>query len=255
MRTAVLNVARVALLAGPTVLAFFTGGYFETQQAVAGLIAWLLVVVALLASSRPLPARKGCVACHRGPRRPGRVDAAVDQLGSGRGQRLPVRADRDAVHRRAAGGGDAPPGPRRSENRRTGAGRRRADRDRLRNLRPAISRRAPLLALDHGRGEARATAHVLERDGRARGARVRAVRAALWRQHAAARACASSAPPPQRRSASACISASRAGRCLPAPQGWSRSSSSRGAASSYTGLGWRSPPARWPRSPLPRSRV
>ncbi len=55
MRTAVLNVARVALLAGPTVLAFFTGGYFETQQAVAGLIAWLLVVVALLASSRPLP--------------------------------------------------------------------------------------------------------------------------------------------------------------------------------------------------------
>ncbi len=54
MRAVGLNVARAALLAGPTVLAFFTGGYFETQQAVAGLIAWLLVVVALLCSSRPL---------------------------------------------------------------------------------------------------------------------------------------------------------------------------------------------------------
>ncbi len=55
MRAVALNVARAALLAGPTVLAFFTGGYFETQQAVAGLVAWLLVVVALLCSSRPLP--------------------------------------------------------------------------------------------------------------------------------------------------------------------------------------------------------
>ncbi len=42
------TVARVVLLAGPTVLAFFTGGYFPEAQAWAGLVAWVLVAVALV---------------------------------------------------------------------------------------------------------------------------------------------------------------------------------------------------------------
>jgi hypothetical protein len=43
MRAAVLTGARVALLAGPTVLAFFSGGYFGEARAWAGLVAWALV--------------------------------------------------------------------------------------------------------------------------------------------------------------------------------------------------------------------
>jgi O-Antigen ligase len=44
-RTCALAVAPAVLLAGPTVLAFFTGGYFEEARAWAGLGAWALVAV------------------------------------------------------------------------------------------------------------------------------------------------------------------------------------------------------------------
>ena len=57
IRAGVLTVARLVLLAGPTVLAFFTGGYFPEAQAWAGLGAWLLVAVALVAG--PWPPRLG----------------------------------------------------------------------------------------------------------------------------------------------------------------------------------------------------
>jgi O-Antigen ligase len=43
------------LLAGPTVLAFFTGGYFDEPRAWAGLVAWLLVAVAALLGRDALP--------------------------------------------------------------------------------------------------------------------------------------------------------------------------------------------------------
>src|SRR5436190_9187896 len=60
MRPAVLACSRVALLAGPTALAFFSGGYFETTRPavprlIAGIVAWLLVAVAALTVPRPLP--------------------------------------------------------------------------------------------------------------------------------------------------------------------------------------------------------
>jgi hypothetical protein len=55
MRRPVLTGARAVLLSGPTVLAFFTGGYFDPQREWAGLIAWLLVVLALAIAPRPLP--------------------------------------------------------------------------------------------------------------------------------------------------------------------------------------------------------
>ena len=51
VRVLVVNAARAVLLSGATVLAFFTGGYFPEAQAWAGLAAWALVVVALLAGS------------------------------------------------------------------------------------------------------------------------------------------------------------------------------------------------------------
>jgi hypothetical protein len=55
MRVAALTASRAVLLAGPTALAFFTGGYFDEPRAWAGLGAWLLVVVAMLAQPRALP--------------------------------------------------------------------------------------------------------------------------------------------------------------------------------------------------------
>jgi O-Antigen ligase len=55
IRAGVLTVARVVLLAGPTALAFFTGGYFPEAQAWAGAVAWLLAAVALVLVPRPLP--------------------------------------------------------------------------------------------------------------------------------------------------------------------------------------------------------
>src|SRR5437588_11928943 len=59
MRTGILSGARVALLAGPTVLAFFAGGYFATPRAWAGLVVWALVVLAALAAPSSLRLRGG----------------------------------------------------------------------------------------------------------------------------------------------------------------------------------------------------
>ncbi len=49
------DAGRVALLAGPTAVAFFAGGYFDGPRAWAGLAAWLLVVVAALLFPRVAP--------------------------------------------------------------------------------------------------------------------------------------------------------------------------------------------------------
>jgi O-Antigen ligase len=47
------------LLAGPTVLAFFTGGYFDEPRAWAGLVAWLLVAAAAVLGRNVLPRGRG----------------------------------------------------------------------------------------------------------------------------------------------------------------------------------------------------
>jgi hypothetical protein len=60
MRARVLLGAGAALLAGPTVLAFFTGGYFDTARDWAGVAAWTLAALVLIAGpARPAikPAR------------------------------------------------------------------------------------------------------------------------------------------------------------------------------------------------------
>jgi hypothetical protein len=59
MRRVLVIGARAVLLAGPTTIAFFTGGYFDSPREVAGVIAWLLVAVALIAVPRSLPRRTG----------------------------------------------------------------------------------------------------------------------------------------------------------------------------------------------------
>ncbi len=59
MRLGALTGARVVLLAGPVALAFFSGGYFDGPRAWAGLVAWALVAVSMLAVPRPLPRSAG----------------------------------------------------------------------------------------------------------------------------------------------------------------------------------------------------
>jgi O-Antigen ligase len=54
-RRALLYAGSAVLLAGPTALAFFSGGYFAEARAWAGLAAWVLVAAALVVSRRPLP--------------------------------------------------------------------------------------------------------------------------------------------------------------------------------------------------------
>ena len=55
MRNAARAAAVCALLAAPTALAFFTGGYRDEARLVAALAAWLLVGLAALVAERPLP--------------------------------------------------------------------------------------------------------------------------------------------------------------------------------------------------------
>jgi O-antigen ligase/polysaccharide polymerase Wzy-like membrane protein len=55
VRTIALLGASLVLLAGATVLAFFSGGYFDAARAWAGAVAWALVIVSLLVCRHPLP--------------------------------------------------------------------------------------------------------------------------------------------------------------------------------------------------------
>ncbi len=59
MRFAALTAGRAVLLAGPAVIAFFSGGYFPDARAWAGLVAWLLVAVAVVAAPTLLPRTRG----------------------------------------------------------------------------------------------------------------------------------------------------------------------------------------------------
>jgi O-Antigen ligase len=54
-RRAVVTIAGACLLTGPTVLAFFSGGYFTRPRLVAAIVVWLLVLVLAIAGPAPLP--------------------------------------------------------------------------------------------------------------------------------------------------------------------------------------------------------
>jgi O-antigen ligase len=58
LRARVAAVAAIALLAVPTVLAFFAGGYFATPRLWAGLVVWTLVVVAAIAGRAAVPRQR-----------------------------------------------------------------------------------------------------------------------------------------------------------------------------------------------------
>ena len=55
MRRAAVAVAASVLLAGPAVLAFFAGGYFDGPRLIATLVAWAVVLVAVVCCPQVLP--------------------------------------------------------------------------------------------------------------------------------------------------------------------------------------------------------
>jgi O-Antigen ligase len=55
MHSAVAAALAASLIAGPTVLAFFSGGYFDGPRLIAGILAWLAVLAAVVLARRPLP--------------------------------------------------------------------------------------------------------------------------------------------------------------------------------------------------------
>ncbi len=59
MRRYVAPPARWALLAGPTALAFYSGGYFDGPRIWAGLATWVIVALAALTVRRPVPRTPG----------------------------------------------------------------------------------------------------------------------------------------------------------------------------------------------------
>jgi O-Antigen ligase len=56
MRRAVSAVAAACVLAGPTVLAFFSGGYFAEPLVISGIVVWALVLALAVIGPAPLPA-------------------------------------------------------------------------------------------------------------------------------------------------------------------------------------------------------
>src|SRR5918995_2837710 len=55
MRRGVLVAAAACLLAGPTVLAFFSGGFFAEPRLIAAIVAWALVLALVVTGDPPLP--------------------------------------------------------------------------------------------------------------------------------------------------------------------------------------------------------
>ena len=126
---------------GPTVLAFFAGGYFDEPRAWAGLVAWAAGRGRAARRARGGRSRRGGWLAVGGLARLAALDAAVDRRGrrSPAAPTTPVRSSSStsasllAAALAAARRGSAARG-------RAGAGRRGAGRDRLRDLRAAAAR-------------------------------------------------------------------------------------------------------------------
>ncbi len=177
MRRGVLLTAAAVLLVGPTVLAFFSGGYFDGPRFVATIVAWALVL-----SHRG--GRPSAVAgVHRGAargRRAGpdhRLDRALPYVGAA--VRAGHRLDGEAapLPRRARGRRRRISGPARAARGRARPGAGSGDRDRLRARGASAAGADRARPVGEGTRPVGAADHILERRGCARGHRPGALRA------------------------------------------------------------------------------
>ena len=106
------------LLAGPTVLAFFSGGYFAQPRLIAAIVAWALVLALAAAGPAPLPRSRAGWLALAGLVAADRLERALVHLGAAAGPGARERRAARALHRRAARGG------RRAADRDGGAGGR-----------------------------------------------------------------------------------------------------------------------------------
>ena len=211
-----------ALLAGPTALAFFAGGYFDGPRAWAGVGAWALVAIIAIAIPRAVPRGNGgrlalaALALLAAWTLLSMIWAPIAGTAYHDGQRVVLYAGvllAAAVLLRA-------PSAQRAVEPALAAGT-------LIVIGYGLSGRLLPGLLHFARsvsaaGPPRAAAHLLERDGRGGGDRLRAGRPAGRRPLASV--CPAGRSPRRRRpfSAWACTSASPGGRCSPASPGWSR---------------------------------
>ena len=72
------------LLAGPTVLAFFSGGYFAEPRLIAAIVVWALVLALAAAGPAPLPRGAAGPARARRARAADRLERALDRVGAAR---------------------------------------------------------------------------------------------------------------------------------------------------------------------------
>src|SRR4051794_22076210 len=54
MRTTLLRCGAAALVAGPTSIAFFSGGFFDRPRLIAAIAVWAIVILVTLLAPRPL---------------------------------------------------------------------------------------------------------------------------------------------------------------------------------------------------------
>ncbi len=72
-----------ALLAAPTVLAFFSGGFFDEPRLWAATCVWAGLALAVALGARPLPASPSGRACVAGLAGLTALDGGIDRLGAG----------------------------------------------------------------------------------------------------------------------------------------------------------------------------
>ena len=87
VRRALPSIVFALLAAGPTVLAFFSGGYFDAPRAAAAAVAWALVLALALAGPAPAAREHSRPGGGSGARRPRRLDGDLARLGSARASR------------------------------------------------------------------------------------------------------------------------------------------------------------------------
>ncbi len=219
-----MTIVRAGLLAGPTALAFASGGFFTGARLPAAIAAWALLALAVAVVPAARPAR----------RRRSTHGACARSRCSAPGRRCRARwapshgGARDAVERvllylPALAAGALRAGA--SAARRAGPSRRwppgRCSWSATASPGGCVPTIVHLQREPARRRPARPAADLLERDGRAGGDRPRPVRTDRRRRDPARASCGSPPPRPRRRSGWGCTSASRAARSPRSAARWS----------------------------------
>ncbi len=219
----------------------------------AAIVVWAFVLALAVVGPAPLPRSRAGALAVGGLALLDCLERALAAVGAAGRPGDPERAAPRALHRRTAAGDRRAAGAAqrcaRSSRRWPPARRSSSATGSPGRLLPGLRRPR---SLAQRRRPARAADHLLERRGRARRDRARAVRPARRRPHAPAVRCARSRPPPSRRSAPACTSRTRAARSPSRVLGLVDARRRRADARSSCAPRWSPSPPAPPRPAPPR---